>query len=70
MKIKSRKNLLGTFQNVEIDHKNVELLRDFLTPTNRIKARRQTGVTAVQQRTLAQAIKRARHLALLPFTAV
>lgn len=69
MKIKSRKNLLGTFQNVEIDHKNVELLRRFITPTNRIKARRQTGVTAVQQRTLEQAIKRARHLALLPFTA-
>lgn len=69
MKIKSRKNLLGTFQNVEIDHKNVELLRRFITPTNRIKSRRQTGVTAVQQRTLAQAIKRARHLALLPFTA-
>lgn len=70
MKIKSRKNLLGTFQNVAIDHKNVELLRGFLTPTNRIKSRRQTGVTAVQQRTIAQAIKRARHLALLPFTAI
>jgi len=70
MKIKSRKNLLGTFQNVQIDHKNVELLRTFLTPTNRIKARKQTGVTAVQQRTIAQAIKRARHLALLPYTAV
>lgn len=68
MKIKSRKNLLGTFQNVELDHKNTDLLRRFLTPTNRIKSRRLTGVTAAQQRTLAQAIKRARHLALLPFT--
>lgn len=70
MKIKSRKNLLGTFQNVEIDHKDVELLKRFLTPTNRIKSRRHTGVTAVQQRALAQAIKRARHLALISFTSV
>ena len=68
MKIKSRKNLLGAFQNVEIDHKNIDLLSRFLTPTNRIKARRQTGVTATQQRAIERAVKRARHLALLPYT--
>lgn len=62
-----KKNLLGTYQNLEIDHKNVALLKKFLTPTGRIKPRRYTGITAVQQRALARSIKRARHLALLPF---
>lgn len=65
---RSRKNLLGTFQNVEIDHKNLDLLKKFISPTGRIKSRRLTGVTAAQQREIAKAIKRARHLALLSFT--
>lgn len=64
-----RKNLLGTYQNIEVDHKNVELLRKFITPTGRLKGRRYTGLTAVQQRAVSRAVKRARHLALLPFVA-
>lgn len=63
----NKKNILGTYQNIEIDHKNVDLLVKFVTPTGRIKPRQKTGVTAVQQRAVARAIKRARHLALLPF---
>lgn len=63
-----RRNLLGTYKKIEIDHKNIELLKRFISPTGRIKPRRYTGVTAIQQRQLAQAVKRARHLALLPFT--
>lgn len=52
----------------QIDYKNVELLQHFLSDRGKIKARRKTGANATQQRRIAQAIKRARHLALLPFT--
>lgn len=52
-----------------IDYKNANLLRQFLTEQGKIMARRKTGTCAKHQRRLAVAIKRARHLALLPFTA-
>ena len=51
----------------EIDYKNPELLSRFLSPFGSILPARKTGVCAKHQRKLAQAIKRARHLALLPF---
>ncbi|HUS94596.1 MAG TPA: 30S ribosomal protein S18 [Patescibacteria group bacterium] len=50
-----------------IDYKDYELLRRYLTEHGRIRPRRQTGTCAKHQRGLAKAIKRARHLALLPF---
>jgi small subunit ribosomal protein S18 len=50
-----------------IDYKQVDLLRGFLTDRGKIRPRRQTGTCAKHQRQLAMAIKRARHLALLPF---
>jgi len=50
-----------------IDYKGVDVLRRYLTDRGKIKPRRQTGVCAKHQRRLAVAIKRARHLALLPF---
>ena len=53
----------------EIDYKNVELLSRMLSERGKIQPRRKTGATAKQQRRLAREIKRARHLALLPFTA-
>jgi small subunit ribosomal protein S18 len=49
------------------DYKNPGLLRDFLTERGKIRSRRQTGTCAQHQRQLAKAVKRARHLALLPF---
>jgi len=52
-----------------IDYKDVETLRRYLTDRGKIKPRRQTGTCAKHQRKLAVAIKRARHLALLPFAA-
>lgn len=52
-----------------IDHKDVSTLRRFLTERGKIKSRRKTGTCAKHQRRLAIAIKRARHLALLPFAA-
>ena len=51
----------------EIDHKEGEMLRRFVTDRGRIRPRRQTGTCARHQRILASAIKRSRHLALLPF---
>lgn len=50
-----------------IDYKQYEVLRRYLTEHGRIRPRRQTGTCARHQRSLARAIKRARHLALLPF---
>ncbi|MGC9468848.1 MAG: 30S ribosomal protein S18 [Anaerolineae bacterium] len=52
-----------------IDYKNVSLLQRYVTDRGKIRARRQTGTCARHQRQLATAIKRARHLALLPFVA-
>ncbi len=56
-------------KNTAIDYKQVDLLRRFVTEEGKIRPRRQTGTCARHQRELAQAIKRARHLALLPFSA-
>jgi len=50
-----------------IDYKNPDLLRPYLDEMGKILGRRKTGVCARHQRRLAVAIKRARHLALLPF---
>lgn len=54
--------------NVKIDYKNYDLLRRYVTEEGKIRPRRQTGTCALHQRELAQAIKRARHIALLPFS--
>ncbi len=52
----------------KIDYKDYDTLRRFLTERAKIRPRRQTGTCAHHQRAIARAIKRARHLALLPFT--
>ncbi|MCP4424595.1 MAG: 30S ribosomal protein S18 [Chloroflexi bacterium] len=51
----------------DIDYKDYDTLRRYMNEYGRIKPRRQTGVCAKHQRTLAVSVKRARHLALLPF---
>lgn len=51
----------------EIDYKEYDNLRRYVNEYGRIRPRRQTGTCARHQRSLARAIKRARHLALLPF---
>ncbi|BAT72450.1 small subunit ribosomal protein S18 [Thermosulfidibacter takaii ABI70S6] len=51
----------------EIDYKDVDRLRHYLSERGKILPRRNTGVCAKHQRQLARAIKRARILALLPF---
>ena len=50
-----------------IDYKDTDLLLRFVNEQGKILPRRITGVTAKQQRQLTRAIKRARHLALIPF---
>ncbi len=51
----------------DIDYKDIILLRRFISAYERILPRRKRGVCAKHQRKLAQAIKRARIMALLPF---
>ncbi len=51
----------------EIDYKNVDVLKNYLSERGKILPRRMTFVCAKHQRQLARAIKRARILALLPF---
>ncbi|MDR2557816.1 MAG: 30S ribosomal protein S18 [Mycoplasmataceae bacterium] len=50
-----------------VDHKNIELLNRFIAYNGKIKPRRITGVCAKHQRLVANAIKRARLIALIPF---
>ena len=50
-----------------IDYKDIELLRRFVSERGKISPRRNTGTCPKMQRALAVAVKRARHLALLPF---
>lgn len=51
----------------EIDYKDVELLKSYITETGKIIPSRITGTSAKFQRMLAEAIKRARFLSLLPY---
>lgn len=57
-----------TAKNVqEIDYKDLAILKNYITETGKIVPSRITGVKARYQRLLAEAIKRARFLALLPY---
>jgi small subunit ribosomal protein S18 len=51
-----------------IDYKQADQLRRYVTERGKIKARRKIGTCARHQRMLSTSIKRARHIALLPFT--
>jgi small subunit ribosomal protein S18 len=51
-----------------INYKDTALLRKFTTEEGKIRSRRQSGTCAKHQRAVAREIKRARHIALLPFT--
>jgi small subunit ribosomal protein S18 len=52
----------------EIDYKDLELLKQYISETGKIVPSRITGTSARYQRQLALAVKRARYLALLPYT--
>lgn len=51
-----------------IDYKNVDRLRRYISDRGKIEPRRKTGTCARHQRALTIALKRARHIALLPYT--
>ncbi len=53
----------------EIDYKDASRLRRYLSDRGKIEPRRKTGTCAKHQRRLSVALKRARHMALLPYTA-
>ena len=66
---KRRKFCRFTAEKVEwIDYKDVETLKDFITEQGKVIPARLTGTQARYQRQLTVAIRRARFLALLPFT--
>jgi len=52
----------------EIDYKDLELLKAYISETGKIVPSRITGTKARYQRQLAKAVKRARYLSLLPYT--
>tara|TARA_R110002110_G_scaffold83377_2_gene216433 strand:+ start:305 stop:532 length:228 start_codon:yes stop_codon:yes gene_type:complete len=52
----------------EIDYKDIETLKQYISETGKIVPSRITGTKAKYQRQLAKAIKRARYLSLLPYT--
>ena len=54
--------------NVDINYKNVELLLNFITERKKIAPRRMTGNSASQQRLISKEIKKARYMALIPYT--
>lgn len=63
-----RKVCYFTANNIKhIDFKDVDLLKKYVTERGKILPRRVTGTSAKYQRKLATAIKRARHMALLPY---
>lgn len=50
-----------------IDYKNIEVLKKFITPHGQIVSRGRTSLSALHQRKVAQSIKRARFMGLLPY---
>jgi small subunit ribosomal protein S18 len=57
----------GTFVPDYVDWKDIDFLRRFIPERGKIMPRRISGITAKEQRRVAQAIKRARSMALIPF---
>ena len=52
---------------VFIDYKDTESLKKFVSGNGKILSRKRTGATAMEQRMLAKAVKRARYMGLLPY---
>jgi len=54
----------------EIDFKDTQLLERFISASGKIRGRKKTGVCAKHQRMLSRAIKRARHLGIIPIVKI
>lgn len=64
----SRRRMQQAQQVGDIDYKDLDTLRQFIGETGKIVPSRITGTSAKFQRMLAKEVKRARYLALLPYT--
>ncbi len=64
---RKKPNLLQREGVVQVDWKDVTLLRKFISHRGKIRSRRVTGLSAQEQRDVAKAIKNAREMALLPY---
>ncbi len=64
----SRRRIAQAQKEVDLDYKDLDTLKQFIGETGKIVPSRITGTSAKFQRTLAKEIKRARYLALLPYT--
>lgn len=62
-----KQNFLSQNKVTYIDYKDIEVIKKFVNPHGRLIARKRTGVSANHQRQLANALKRARFIGLLPF---
>jgi small subunit ribosomal protein S18 len=67
-KFKKKANPLAIEKVIFIDYKDVSLLQRFMTDRSKIRGQRMSGANVQQQRDLANAIKNAREMALLPYT--
>ena len=67
-KPKKKQNPLKSAGVDQVDYKDVNVLRKFISDRGKIRARRVTGVSVQQQREIAKAVKNAREMALLPYS--
>ncbi|MBR3132904.1 MAG: 30S ribosomal protein S18 [Clostridia bacterium] len=67
-KIRKKVCVLCSDKNFELDYKNPEQLRKFINEKGKILPRRATGACAKHQREITLAVKRARHIAILPYS--
>ena len=67
-KIKKKVCVLCSDKNFVLDYKNAEQLKKFINEKGKILPRRATGACAKHQRFITLAVKRARHIAIIPYT--
>lgn len=67
-KVRKKVCVMCSNKNMVLDYKNGDQLKKFINEKGKILPRRATGACAKHQRDITQAIKRARHIAVLPFT--
>ena len=67
-KIKKKVCPLCANENYELDYKNADLVRKFINEKGKILPRRATGACAKHQRVITNTVKRARHIAIVPYT--
>lgn len=60
-------NILTQNDIRHVDYKDIDLLKMFINPHGRVMGRKKTGLTAKQQRSVEEAVKRARFMGLLPY---